>query len=292
MVNFLNPIPTWAIMLGSALLIFAMNEVGFRLGDRKGPGLASQDPSTVVQGAAFTILALLLGFSFSLALGRYDARRTALVREATAIGTTFLRAKLLDANTTAAVRSDLRLYVAERIEFARADAKPQQRAVAQEKSTAIQRDLWRLAMQGARRDVRSTFVPLFIASLNDTIDLSTEEAAVLASQIPDIVIIGILLIAFIASAMMGYGFGRQGQRAIVFKALFALVLALALGLVLDLDRPQRGLIRVNLTPLLTVQRLMEDASLQSNHVRSLTKEYALRAKNVTQRHGERSRGTG
>ncbi len=264
MVNFLNPIPTWVIMLGSALLIFAMNEVGFRLGRGKGPGLASQDPSTVVQGAAFTILALLLGFSFSLALGRYDARRAALVREAIAIGTTYLRATLLDVKTEAAVRGELRLYVAERVEFARADAKPQQRAVAQEKSTEIQRDLWRLATQVARRDARSTTLPLFVASLNDTINLSTEEAAVLGSQIPDIVIVGILLIAFIASAMMGYGFGRQGQRAIVFKALFALVLALALGLVLDLDRPQRGLIRVNLTPLLTVQHLMEANSLQSN----------------------------
>ena len=85
-VNFLNPVPTWVIMLGAALLIFAMNEVGFRLGRGKGPGLTSQDPSAVVQGAAFTVLALLLGFSFSLALGRYDARRAALVREATAIG--------------------------------------------------------------------------------------------------------------------------------------------------------------------------------------------------------------
>ncbi len=271
MVNFLNPIPTWVIMLASALLIFAMNEGGFQLGRGKGPvptskdpGLPSQDPAGVVQGAAFTILALLLGFSFSLGLGRYDARRAALVHEATAIGTTFLRAKLLDAKTAATVRGKLRAYVAERLEFARADAKPQQRAVAQERSTAIQRNLWNIATQVARRDPRSTIVPLFIASLNDTINFSAEEAAVLASQIPDIVIIGILLIALIASAMMGFGFGRQAQRAISFKVLFALVLALALGLVLDLDRPQRGLIRVSLTPLLTVQRLMEASASQSS----------------------------
>ena len=121
-------------MLASAILIFAMNEVGFQLGRGKvpdvagnGPGLPSPDPAGVVQGAAFTILALLLGFSFSLGLGRYDARRAALVHEATAIGTTFLRAKLLDAKTAATVRGKLRAYVAERLEFARADAKPQQR---------------------------------------------------------------------------------------------------------------------------------------------------------------------
>jgi hypothetical protein len=260
MVNFLNPIPTWLIMLGSAILIYAMNELGFRLGHRKGPGLESQDPSNVVQGAAFTILALLLGFSFALALGRYDARRAALVREATAIGTTFLRAKLLDPKTAAIVRSELRAYVAERVEFARADAQPQQRAAAQEGSIEIQRDLWARTTEVARKDARSTIIPLFVSSLNDMINLSIEEAAVLGAQIPDIVIFGILLIAFIASGMMGYGFGRQGQRAIIFKILFALVLALALGLVLDLDRPQRGLIRVSLTPLLTAQHLMQATS--------------------------------
>ncbi|MGB8910620.1 MAG: hypothetical protein WCC84_17890, partial [Candidatus Cybelea sp.] len=87
MVNFLNPIPTWVIMLGSAILIFAMNEIGFQFGrgrgpvltSKGGPALPSLDPAAVVQGAAFTILALLLGFSFSLVLGRYDARRAALV---------------------------------------------------------------------------------------------------------------------------------------------------------------------------------------------------------------------
>jgi len=264
MVNFLNPVPTWAIMLCAALLIFAMNEVGFRLGRGKGPsaGFTSQDPSAVVQGAAFTVLALLLGFSFSLALGRYDARRAALVREATAIGTTYIRARLLDASDAAAIRADLRSYVAQRIEFARADANPEQRAVADAKSQELQRDMWQGAIRTARRDPHSTMVPLFIGELNDTIDLSTEEAAVLVAHIPDVVIVGILLIAFIASAMMGYGFGRQGKRALVFKALFAAMLAIALGLILDLERPQRGLIRVNLAPLQNVQRLMQ-TSLES-----------------------------
>jgi hypothetical protein len=256
-VNFLNPVPTWAIMLGSALLIFAMNEIGFRLGRGKGPGLSSQDPSAVVQAAAFSVLALLLGFSFSLALGRYDSRRTALVREAAAIGTTYIRARLLNARDAAAIRADLRWYVSQRIEFARADANPEQRAIADAKSSELQREMWGIAVDAAHRDPRSTIVPLFINELNDTFNLSTEEAAVLVAHIPDVVIIGILLIAFIAAAMMGYGFGRQGKRALAFKALFAVMLVLALGLILDLDRPQRGLVRVNLAPLQNVQRLMQ-----------------------------------
>jgi hypothetical protein len=99
-------------------------------------------------------------------------------------------------------------------------------------------------------------VPLFIAALNDTINLSAEERAVLNTHIPDVVIVWLLLIAFIASGMMGYGFGRQGKRALIFKAVFAIMVALVFGLVLDLDRPQRGIIRVNLAPIQNLQQSM------------------------------------
>jgi hypothetical protein len=262
--NFLDPVPTWLIMIVSAILIFAMSEVGFQLGRRKGLLLDGSDPAFLVQTTSFTVLALLLGFSFSLALGRYDARRSAFLREANAIHTTFLRAGLLDARTAVAARADLRAYVAQRLAFARAEAKPQEQAAADASSTQIQSDLWRLAVRAARQDTRSTTTPLFVAALNDTIDLSAEERAVLATHIPDVVIIWVLLIALIASAMMRYGYGRQGKRALVFKAIFAVMVALVFGLVLDLDRPQRGLVRVSLTPMQKVQQAMEATVAPSN----------------------------
>jgi hypothetical protein len=254
--NILDPVPTWAIMLGSALLIFGLSEAGFRLGRRRGLG-EGNDPSWLIETTAFTLLALLLGFSFSLALGRYDARRGTLLREANAIGTTFLRAGLLDDKMAESMRLELRAYVAQRLAYARADAAPQQRAIADAKSDDIQSDMWRMAIESAHKDPRSTVVPLFISSLNDTINLETEERAVLTNHIPDVVMFWLLLIAFIAALMMGYGFGRQGRHAVVFKAIFAVMVALVLGLILDLDRPQRGIIRVNLTPLQTVQQTME-----------------------------------
>jgi hypothetical protein len=147
--------------------------------------------------------------------------------------------------------------VAQRIAYANAEAQPDQRRLADQHSTAIQATLWKLAMQNANHDQHSTMIPLFIAALNDTINLSSEERDVLSTHIPDIVIVWLLLIAFIASATMGYGFGRQGKRAVISKVLFAVMVAIVVGLVLDLDRPQRGIIRVNLAPLQTVQQTME-----------------------------------
>lgn len=244
-------------MLASGLLLFAFSELGFQLGRRRGVSKDGRDPSFILEGAAFTLLALLLGFSFSMALGRYDARRSTLMREANAIATTFSRAELLDATTATAVREDLRAYVADRLAFARADAQPQQRSIADGESLQLQRTLWELADRSAQKDPHSTMVPLFLASLNDTINLSAEQRAVLSNHIPDVVILWLLLIALIAAAMLGYGFGQEGRRALIFKAFFALMIALVFGLVLDLDRPQRGIIRVNLAPLQTVQRTME-----------------------------------
>jgi hypothetical protein len=263
MSNILDLVPTWAIMVVSALLIFAMSEVGFRLGRRQGPVKEGRDPSILVQGSAFTVLALLLGFSFSLALNRYDARRSALLREANAINIAFLRAQLLDAKTASAERANLDAYIDERLAYARSDADPNQRSIAEAKSNQLQRDMWGLAVDAAQRDPHSTVVPLFVAALNDTAALSREEAAILNAHIPDVVVFWLLIIAMISSVMLGYGFGREGKRAVAFKVVFAAMVALVFGLVLDLDRPQRGLIRVSLVPMQTVQALMEGAPSKS-----------------------------
>lgn len=247
-------------MLASFIAIFASSEVGFYLGRRRERAPEGKDPSWMIEGTAFTVLALLLGFSFSMALGRYDARRGTFLREANAIATTFLRSQLLDAKATAAVRDDLSAYVAQRIAFARADAAPELRAAADRNSETLQRDMWGLAMRAAAKDVHSTMVPLFIAALNDTINLSIEERAVLTSHIPDVVIIWLLLIALIASVMMGYGFGKEGRHAPIFKAVFAAMVTLVFGLVLDLDRPQRGIIRVNLAAMQRVQQVIDQTA--------------------------------
>jgi hypothetical protein len=250
-------------MLVSFVAIIAMSEAGFRLGQRTASAPEGKDPSWLLEASAFSLLALLVGFSFSMALGRYDARRGTFLREANAIATTFLRTQLLDPKTAATVRDDLRAYVEERLDFARADAAPEQRAAADRDSEALQRKIWSAAMRMARRDPHSTTVPLFVTAVNDTINLSVEERTVLTNHIPDVVIVWLLLIALIAAGMMGYGYGKERRHALVFKAVFAAMIALVFGLILDLDRPQRGMIRVNLASMQRVQQMMNASSRQS-----------------------------
>lgn len=241
-------------MLIVAVLVVAINEGGFRFAqlDRSAHRIAG--PSAVVQAAVFTLVGLLLGFSLSFALGRYDERRTVVVREANAIGTAFLRTALVDGKIASAMRTILRQYVAVRIDFARAAGDASERAVAAEKSRLLQERLWTLTTAVARADPRPTATLLFVPALNDMIDASAEEAATLDAHIPDILIIGLVAIILIAVGMMGYDFGRERRRGLVSQILFAVTIAIVIGLMLDLDRPQGGLIRVNLTPLQTVQQ--------------------------------------
>ncbi|HLN46928.1 MAG TPA: hypothetical protein VK216_01545, partial [Magnetospirillaceae bacterium] len=165
-------------------------------------------PFGVILAAAFALVGLLLGFSFSLALSRYDARRAVTVNEANAIGTTILRVHLLEPSIAAPMWSTLRQYVQARIDFAAAGTAPGARDEPGRRSTALQATMWTLAMRAAQRDPHSTMVPLFIQTLNDTIDLSSEQDAALGATIPDAVLIILVGVVLIAAALLGANFGR------------------------------------------------------------------------------------
>ena len=92
-------------------------------------------------------------------------------------------------------------------------------------------------------------VPLFVESLNDTIDQSSESEGVFAAHIPDPVILVLGIVIGFASLLLGTSFGRTDHRASFAVVFFAITLALVVAMILDLDRPQRGFIRVSLEPL-------------------------------------------
>lgn len=244
-------------MLATALLVLVVSEVAVRYGLRRPEAQHMEGPSAVVEASMYSLLALLLAFSYSLAVGRYDSRRAVFVDETNSIGTTYLRTELLDPVTATQMRSALRDYVRERLDYISSeDASPEQAAI-QDDSAKLQRTMWSLAMQQAARDPRSTMLPLFVSSLNDTIDLSTKERAALAAHIPDIVIFLLIGLIVVTAGMLGNMFARVRQHAVAPRVVYALALAIAIGLVFDLDRPQRGLIRVNLQAMQALQQSMQ-----------------------------------
>lgn len=246
---------TYFVTLITAALVLVFVEIGFAYGRRRAEHTGDDAPLGVTEAAAFGVVALLLGFSFQLAINRYDARRETLVSEANAIGTTILRTKLFDETTGAALRAKLRDYVDARIEFSAAGSETGARKAPAQRSVQLQGQIWALAMTAVRRDPHSTLSPLFVQTLNEMIDLSAKQEAILNAVIP-IPILYVLLIVVLAAAMLlGIDFGRKGKRAPVITALFAIMLALVIGIIVDLDNPQHGLIRVDLAPLQSLYQL-------------------------------------
>jgi len=251
----LDTAPVWlvVILITTGILIFG--ETGFRIGSHSSWKAAGQTPDELVVAAAYTLVALMLGFTFSMALGRFEARRIQIVHEASAIRTLALRSDLLDPKTASAIRADLHDYVDARLALVHQDADDSTRDGATARSEKIQDAIWRLVVSAAHADPHSTTVPLVIAALNDVSDIGDEEAAILTFYVPKSVMVMLITIALISSLLMGFRFGREGNRGLVVTATLALMLAISIGIVLDLGAPQHGgFIVVDTTPLRAVQR--------------------------------------
>ncbi|MBV8489169.1 MAG: hypothetical protein JO199_01475 [Candidatus Eremiobacteraeota bacterium] len=256
MANVLDVVPAWAIMLVVAALILVVSEGGSLVAKLQRLPHEHDAGAGVVQNAAFTITGLLLGFSFALALGRDVNRRLTYVQECNAIEATYMRASLLDDSTAKYVREQLREYVGYRIDFIRAEGDLPRRAADTVQSKRLQDNIWRAGAQAERRDSRSTGIPLLLASVTDTIGTGNLQNALLSTHIPDIVIVALVLIALVAAGMMGFVFERAGKKDTAPRILYALVFALSIGLVYDLDRPQAGFVRISLAPMIALQDRM------------------------------------
>ncbi len=239
------------IGLGLLILVVVCVELGYRFAQTR-RGKEDDAAFSIVEGAAFSIVALLLGFSFSLAVSHYDERRLLVVKEANAIGTTALRSELLPQAEARQMRATLLDYVGTRLAFALADRDRDAQARASARSDRLQERMWSVAHAQSQLDPRSMVTLLFISSLNTTIDTSGEEAGTLNANIPNVVVAILAVVVLAGAFLLGYGFGRSG-RHLVATIVFAFMLALVVAVILDLDHAQSGLIRVSLVPLRELQ---------------------------------------
>ena len=239
-----------------ALLIVVVGVGAYYVTTRFQKAAAHDVPFDVIQASAFALVGLLLGFSFSLALARYDLRRDITVREGNAITTAGLRTDLLDPRFAKPIRQMLREYVQVRIDFASGGTQATLREIPAQRSDALQARIWTFTMAAERQERQSQVVPLFIVSLNNMFDASGEQAAALAATIPDSVLLIVIVVTLIAASLLGGSFARVGRFDPPAFVLFAVMLALVIATILDLDRPQRGYIRVPLEPLLAAQRTL------------------------------------
>ncbi len=252
--NAFDYAPVWVLVIAIETAMLIAFEVGYVVGHR-GERETGQVPYELVLAAALTLVALLLGFTFSMGLERYDSRRDTIVREANAIGLAYERSDLLDPAAAGDVRARLRAYLATRLEMLRA-VDPAQRAGADAKSAVQWHLMWEDGVAAAARHPTSNAIPLLLAALNEVSGVRVAERAVLDAYIPKSVVVMLVAISVLTMLMLGYRFGRNRRREAVAILLFAVILAVAIGIVLDLGAPQRGMISVSVEPLAQLQQFI------------------------------------
>lgn len=234
-----------------AVAIEVGNRIGRRLHDGKDEALKSQ--VNALQGSLLGILALLLGFTFSQSLQRYDVRSAAVVEEANAIGTTYLRADILPADVREQSLQLLRQYVDLRISAGLVSLDRQDdRKALQKAAFDLQQQLWQLAIQAADTTTKPATLNLYIASLNDMIDSNARRDAALDRHVPELVLFLLYGTFVLTGSLIGYAAGVSGSR--VSKGSYILVglIVVLVFIIVDLDRPRRGLIEVDQASLISL----------------------------------------
>ncbi len=243
----------------TALILFggltAALEAGFRSGQRvRRQHAEPADQLATVQAAILGLLALLLGFSFALAAGRFSARNQLILDEANAIGTAWLRCDLLSTNDRREVRDLLRHYAAERVVLYDAkDDATQKTAIVE--SEALQARIWKVVADAAKikLDLANVLLPPF----NELIDLHGSRVAAAHRHMPGMLVLLLLVCSVVAVGAVGYGFGVAGKRNVILTSALAFLIAAVLWAIIDFDHPRRGLIRADQQPMLDLQKSLK-----------------------------------
>src|SRR5262245_21549992 len=222
-------------------------ELGRRLGARReakegesdGPGMGA------VEGAVFGLMGLLLAFSFSGAMSRWDTRRAQIVEETNDIGTAWLRLDLLPAEVQPELRELFRQYLDSRLGTYRKI--PDWDAVRAEldHSAALQLEIWRKSVAACGTPEGERARILLLPALNAMIDITTTRTVAAMTHPPE-VINAILIVLVLTSALMA-GSAMRRAHAVGWAHLicFALAMSVAVYLILDLEYPRQGLIRID-----------------------------------------------
>lgn len=252
---FLTNILVFGVIV--ALLLLGISEVGYRMGlhlfERKDEARRSQIGG--VQGAILGLLGLLLGFTFSMAVNRYETRRDLVLREANAVGTTWLRAGLLPGRHRAPVKELLRSFVDLRLNYQKVGYDPAKLAEGLRLGGAIENELWQHA-EAAAQEAPTPITATFIVTLNEMIDTDEERITAHRNRIPGAVWVLLILVAGAGCLTSAYGSGAQGARSAFTGVFLPLLISMVIFFIFDLLSSHQGLVSISQQPLIDLQQSM------------------------------------
>ena len=241
------------IALGMVAFLLGACEVGYRLGlSRKDEPDSLRALMSGTGASVLGLLGLMLGFTLSMAIARWDDRRDVIIDESNAIRTAWLRAGLLDDSLREPLEEALRAYTSERIALGKARSDPDALRAVRLESEALQVAIWS-AVDAAKRTGTSPMAPLLIASATELMELHELRLASIENHLPSALLLLLLALGALAVGFLAWSFGAAHRSRAPILLLGILIGALML-LIMDVNRPQRGVMEVGVAPL---ERLAE-----------------------------------
>ena len=236
--------PFFAAGLFVGVLVFL--EVGRRIGRRRVASGVAEGGFGAIESAIFGLMGLLIAFTFSGAAARFDDRRHLVTQEANAIGTAWLRIDLVPGEAQAKLRDLFRRYLDSRLESYRAAKKTELAMAEYARSTALQQDIWTVAVAACRDPGAAPGAPLLLLpALNEMIDITTTR--LMATRIhPPPVIFAMLIVLTLAGALLaGHAMAAHPTWSWTHGLALAAVLSATVYIIIDIEYPRLGFIRVD-----------------------------------------------
>jgi hypothetical protein len=244
------------------LVLFAIlavaHEVGFRIGrgsSRVSEGERSE--MSTLEGGMLGLLGLLLAFTFAMASQRFDARKQLVLEEANAIGTAYLRATAVPGGQP--VAELLRRYVDVRLKGGGSVPNSDDFRQAVVESERLHHEIWSRAAALAQANP-DPLRALLLVAVNEVIDLHEKRLTALRNHVPTIILVLRLLVTVLVMVSIGHAAGVSGGRSLSTALTFAVLVTMVIMVIIDLDRPERGLIRVSQQSLQTLRESLNRGS--------------------------------
>jgi protein-S-isoprenylcysteine O-methyltransferase Ste14 len=234
----------WAI----ALLLFILMVIASFIGKKTGNYIRTKKQTEEKSTETSTLIALLfflLAFTFGMSGDRYDSRRKIVIEEANDIGTAILRSDLYPDSTRALFRKDFKDYVDTRISYYKVGPDLKEILAADSLSQVISAKLWKRATSLSKDPNNLAATQQMIPALNTMIDVTTSRLSGEKAKVPQSILVMLFFLSIISSFYNGYSEGRNGRMDWIVQIGFCLLVSLVILFTLDLDRPRRGFVNLD-----------------------------------------------
>jgi hypothetical protein len=235
------------ILLSIFALIALSLRGGWRVGRRRlvAAGDNANEGLGAIEAATFGMMGLLLAFVFTGAAARFEARRDLIVQETNAIGTAWLRLDLLNEAARRDARDLMRRYLDQRLDIYGDVTDADRTRQAQAAAAATQGRLWSLAIEQSREDKSQPIAQLLLPALNEAFDIATTRTLATRQHPPFAIFLMLGVLVMISAFLAGFAQAKVARQSMLHLLGFSVMTALALYLILDLEYPRIGIIRVD-----------------------------------------------